>query len=68
MQAPEQLHFEACLRVLRYLKGSPGKGILMASSSPLQLIAYADFDSARCLDICRFTSGLCTFLGSTPIS
>lgn len=39
MQTPRQLHFEAYLHVLRYLKGSPRKGILMASSSSLQLIA-----------------------------
>ena len=35
MQAPQQPHFEACLHVLCYLKGSARKDILMATSSPL---------------------------------
>lgn len=44
MQEPRQPQFEACWYVLHYLKGSLGKGSLMASSSPLQVIAYADSD------------------------
>lgn len=68
MRAPQQPHFEASLSVLHYLKGSPGKGILMASSSPLQLIAYAECDWVSCPDTRRSTSDLCTFLGSIPIS
>lgn len=68
MQTPRQPHFEAALRVLRYLKGCPGKGVLLKNSGSLQLIAYADSDWAGCPDTRRSTSGFCTLLGSSPIS
>lgn len=37
MHEPSTLHMDAALRVLRYLKGSPGKGILLSSTSDLRI-------------------------------
>lgn len=37
MHEPCTLHMDAALRVLRYLKGSPGKGILLSSTSDLRI-------------------------------
>jgi len=39
MHAHKEDHFNATRRILRYLKGSPGKGILLRSDSNLQVIA-----------------------------
>ncbi|GKD25015.1 kinase RLK-Pelle-CrRLK1L-1 family protein, partial [Tanacetum coccineum] len=48
MQAPLECHLNAALKVLRYLKGSPGSGIQINKNENLKLRAYADFDWARC--------------------
>ncbi|XP_059658805.1 uncharacterized mitochondrial protein AtMg00810-like [Cornus florida] len=66
--APPKPHYDAALRLLHYLKGCPGKGILLSSTSSLQLIAYADSDWASCPITRRPTNGYCSFLGSSPIS
>jgi len=40
--APRQAHMEAAKRVLRYLKGTPGHGILLHSGLDLNIIAFCD--------------------------
>ncbi|GKE83747.1 hypothetical protein Tco_1557489, partial [Tanacetum coccineum] len=44
MHAPLVSHLDAALRVLRYLKGSPGSGIQINKSGNFKLRAYADSD------------------------
>lgn len=41
---PQVTHWDAELRVLRYLKGSPGQGILLRPVSDLCLTAFCDSD------------------------
>nr|GEZ19724.1 hypothetical protein [Tanacetum cinerariifolium] len=41
---PRQNHLEAAKRVLRYLKGTPGQGILLPREGPTTLTAYCDSD------------------------
>ncbi|XP_026380302.1 uncharacterized protein LOC113275077 [Papaver somniferum] len=48
MQSPRVSHWEAALRVLRYLRGHPGQGIVLCKDSALQLISYCDSDWASC--------------------
>jgi len=38
VQAPRVEHFQAASRVLRYIKGSPGLGILLRADSDLQVL------------------------------
>ncbi|CAL8075035.1 unnamed protein product [Prunus armeniaca] len=63
MHAPRKPHMEAALRILRYLKKSPGQGILLSSHNDLTLHAFCDSNWAR-----RSTTGYCVFLGSYLIS
>ena len=63
-----QLHLDAILRVLRYLKGSPGQGILLWSDSSLQLFAYCNSDLAACPMTHRSLTAYFVQLGSSPIS
>ncbi|GJY30199.1 retrovirus-related pol polyprotein from transposon TNT 1-94 [Tanacetum coccineum] len=46
MQNPQVEHWEAALRVVRFLKGSPGQGILLKSMCDLQLRGWCDADWA----------------------
>ncbi|GJU59836.1 putative RNA-directed DNA polymerase [Tanacetum coccineum] len=47
MHSPFNSHLDAALRVLRYLKGSPGSGIQINKIGNLKLRAYDDSDWAR---------------------
>lgn len=47
LQEPRQ-HLDAAMRVLRYLKGSPGQGIVLSTASNLQLNAFCNSDWASC--------------------
>ncbi|GKU87876.1 hypothetical protein SLEP1_g2207 [Rubroshorea leprosula] len=68
MQNPRQEHHEAAMRVLRYIKGSPGQGILLPSVGPLTLTTYCDADWAGCPITRRSTTGYFISLGNSPIS
>ena len=46
MQAPRLEHWEAALRVVRYLKGASGQGILLRADSDLTLQGWCDSDWA----------------------
>ncbi|CAH9089793.1 unnamed protein product [Cuscuta europaea] len=46
MQNPTNSQWDAALRIVRYLKSSPGQGILLRAVSDLSLTAYCDADWA----------------------
>ncbi|XP_019056182.1 PREDICTED: uncharacterized protein LOC109115948 [Nelumbo nucifera] len=48
MQSPRQEHWDAALRVVHYMKGYLGQGLLYRSDSDLRLYAYCDSDWASC--------------------
>ena len=68
MHAPGHEHLEAVFRILRYLKGSPGKGLLYKNHRHLQVEAYTDADWAGSMTDRRSTSGYCTFVGGNLVS
>ncbi|XP_048497665.1 uncharacterized mitochondrial protein AtMg00810-like [Beta vulgaris subsp. vulgaris] len=68
LQAPRQEHLDAALRVVRYLKGTPGQGILLRADSDLSLQGWCDSDWAACPITRRSLTGWLVFLGSSPIS
>lgn len=48
MQTPREEHWEAALRIVRYLKKNPGQGILLRADSELSLEGWCDSDWASC--------------------
>lgn len=46
MHSPRQEHFNAIYRILRYLKGTPGRDLLVKNHGHLQVEAYTDADWA----------------------
>lgn len=68
MHKPLVAHWDAALRVVRYLKGTLGQGILLSSNSDLQVSGWCDSDWASCPLTRRSLTGWVVFLGSSPIS
>ena len=68
MHSPRSEHFETAYRILQYLKGSPGKGLLFEKNSHLQVEVYTDADWAGSLIYRRSTSGYCTFVGGNLVT
>lgn len=48
MQEPKQAHWEAAMRVLRYLKSSARQGIILPRDNNPKLTGYCDSDWASC--------------------
>ena len=59
----------AIIRILRYLKGAIGKGIMFTKHADLESIKfYIDVDWAGAVDDRRFTSGYFTFVGGNLVT
>ncbi|XP_042753221.1 secreted RxLR effector protein 161-like [Lactuca sativa] len=65
---PRQNHMNAVTRVLRYLKATPGQGILIPRQGGLKLVSYCDADWLGCLFSRRSRTGYLLLLGGAPIS
>ncbi|MFS7939138.1 putative RNA-directed DNA polymerase [Helianthus anomalus] len=68
MHKPLVVHLEIALRLLRFLKLCPGKGILFNKDSSLDLVCYTDSDWAKCLDTRRSVTGYCVLFGNCLVS
>ena len=67
MHAPRTPHLDAVNRILRYLKGTPGKGIWMKNNNSNDVCGYSDADWAGSFDR-RSTTGYCTFVGGNLVT
>ncbi|RVW43806.1 Retrovirus-related Pol polyprotein from transposon RE1 [Vitis vinifera] len=68
MHSPNQGHFDATYRILRYLKGTPGKGLPYENQGHLQVGVFTDADWAGSVIDRRSTSGYCTFVGGNLVT
>ena len=68
MNCPRVDHLYAVFRVLRYLKQSPGQGLLISATSPLTLTAFCDSDWGGDPITRHSLSGYCVLLGKSVVS
>ncbi|KAJ0801453.1 putative RNA-directed DNA polymerase [Helianthus annuus] len=68
MHSPSKSHLDIALRLLRYLKLSPGKGVSFKRSSDLKLSGFVDSDWGKCLKTRRSVTGFGIFVGGTLVS
>jgi Reverse transcriptase (RNA-dependent DNA polymerase) len=67
MHSSRTPHLEAINRILRYIKGSPGKGIWMKNNNSNEVCGYSDADWAESFDR-KSTTGFCTIVGRNLIT
>ncbi|KAL0392835.1 UNVERIFIED_CONTAM: Retrovirus-related Pol polyprotein from transposon RE2 [Sesamum radiatum] len=68
MDKPRSVHWEAALRILKYIKTSPGKGLLFKQHGHVKIEAYSDADYAGSKDDRKSTSGHCTYVGGNLVT
>jgi hypothetical protein len=63
MNSPQTQHLEAINQVLRYLKGTPEKGIWMKYNNSNEIYGYSNanwagsYDRKSTIDFCTFVDG-----------
>lgn len=62
MHQPSEEHMDAVYRILRYLKGSPGKGLFFSKNNGSNIEGYTDADWAGDHTTRKSTSGYFTFV------
>ena len=68
LQQPKKSHWEAALRVMKYVKREPGLGILLSSTRTNRLTVFCDADWASCPNTRRSVSGFLVKHGNSLIS
>ena len=68
LESPRTQHWTIVLRILRYLKGSPGQGLLYQNHGHMKIQGYTDADWAGSAYDRRSTIGYCIFVGGNLIS
>ncbi|XP_069148238.1 secreted RxLR effector protein 161-like [Solanum lycopersicum] len=68
MQQPKHSHWNSALRVIKYIKGSPGSGLLMSSHKDTRLTGFCDADWTACVNTRRSMIGCLLKFGDSLIS
>ena len=68
MHNPSEDHMDVITRILRYLKSSPGKGLMFSKNDHLRINGYADADWAGNISGRRSTLGYFMFAGRNLVT
>lgn len=68
MQKPKKSHWESAIRVIRYLKNTPGQGDWLRADSTQELTCWYDSDWAACPNTKRSVTGYVIKFGESLIS
>ncbi|XP_019256318.1 PREDICTED: uncharacterized protein LOC109234708, partial [Nicotiana attenuata] len=67
MDSPCDSHWDAVVRILRYIKSAPGKGLLFEDRGHEQIVGYSDADWEESPSDRRSTSGYCVLVGGNLV-
>ena len=68
ISAPRSTHMEVALRIVRYLKAHPGRGLFYRENGLLCVKAFNDFGLVGCPLDRGSTTGYCTFFGGNLVT
>ncbi|RVW86926.1 Retrovirus-related Pol polyprotein from transposon RE1 [Vitis vinifera] len=68
LQSPCDSHWDVVIRILRYIKSTPGQGVLYENRGHAQVVGYTDADWGGSPTDRHSTSGYCVFIGGNLIS
>ncbi|KAK3030681.1 hypothetical protein RJ639_035885 [Escallonia herrerae] len=68
MHEPRKPHWNAAIRIVKYIKGNPGQGLLFPFTNNLVLKAFCDSDWGGCRTTRRSVTEYCIFLGNSLVS
>ena len=68
MHSPQESHYHATLRVLRYHKGTVGLGLTFRKTSKLDLSIYTNSNFGGSLIVQRSTTGYCSMFGRNLVT
>ncbi|GAV71585.1 hypothetical protein CFOL_v3_15075, partial [Cephalotus follicularis] len=68
LSSPRSSHWDDVIRILRYLKGSPGRGLLYCDHGHYWVEGFSDADWAESPYDRRSTTGYCVFVGGSLVS
>ncbi|WJZ89883.1 hypothetical protein VitviT2T_009069 [Vitis vinifera] len=68
MHRPSEDHMDTVMRILRYLKSSPGKGLMFSKNGHLKVAGYTDADWAGNITDKKSTAGYFTFVGGNLVT
>ncbi|PRQ31135.1 putative RNA-directed DNA polymerase [Rosa chinensis] len=68
MHNPSERHMKAVVRILRYLKSAPGKGLMFFKYQHLNVSRYTDADWVGSITDRKSTSGYFTLVGGNLVS
>jgi len=68
MQAPQHEHIEVARRVVRYIKGTAGQGILLKGTKDMKITAYCNSDWGSCPLSRKYLTRYFVMLGDSPVS
>lgn len=68
MQSPCDIHFQAAIHLLKYIKGTLNYGLFYPSNSASTLTSYYDADWSICKITRKSLTGYCVFFGNSLVS
>ena len=68
MHKPQTDHWEAVLRIVRYLKGTPGYGILFEKHGHMEILGFTDADWTGNPNDRKSIAGYLTFVGENLVT
>ncbi|CAL8167699.1 unnamed protein product [Prunus armeniaca] len=68
MHFPSEDHMNVVIRILRYLKSAPRKGLMFSKHGRLNIDGYTDADWVGSITDRKSTSGYFTFMGGNLVT